>query len=83
MFGPVAKDRTELSAGVKAEIEKAIEYGVPCYVYQPPDWDPNNHFMRFLGPTGTLGRNNIQTWVNRCSSIEEMIDRVCQEVRRN
>ena len=77
VYCPKPPNRDRFSRGVEAEIRAAVE-GVDkrIYIWQNPDWDPQNVVGHTIGTPGSMGMDVLQRQAQRAESVGELVTRM-------
>ena len=77
VYCPKPPNRDRLSRGVEAEIRAAVE-GVDkrIYIWQKPEWDPQNVVDNTIGTPGSMGMDVLQRQAQRVATLDELASRM-------
>lgn len=86
VFCPVMKGSTDLSSGVRMEVEQATTHHIPSFVYQNSEWDPHGLVEKALqADAGAMAVNpqaRFQHLFVGPGGLSQMLDTLCRDIGR-
>ena len=70
---PKPPHEERITRGVTEEIQTAVALGIPCNIWQKPEWDPNDFVGKTFPPAGSMGIGQTQAVVQKMETLEGVI----------
>ena len=70
---PKPPNEDRITRGVNEEIQTAVPLGILCYIWQKPEWDPNDFVGTRFPPAGSMGMGQTEAVVQKVNTLEGLI----------